>query len=202
MNLELDLDFHDIGGWPNGAKAVAVALICVVTLFLGYWFDTQHQIEDLDQKRTEEAALKDEYGRKYAKAANLVAYIKQMAEMKQSFGTMLKQLPSKTEVADLLVDISQTGLASGLEFQLFKPSPENPIDFYAELPISIRVSGNFHELGEFVSGVAALPRIVTLHDFSIRPKNAKGSTAELSMDATLKTYRYLDESETQPTASK
>ncbi len=130
------------------------------------------------------------FSTKAKKAANLDKYKKQMKEMEQSLGAMLRQLPSKTEVAELLVDVSQTGLASGLEFELFKPEPERPLEFYAELPIKLRVKGTYHEFGDFVSGVAALPRIVTLHDFSIQPKGD-----ELTMEATAKTYRYLEEGE-------
>ncbi|MCB1789860.1 MAG: type 4a pilus biogenesis protein PilO, partial [Gammaproteobacteria bacterium] len=128
---------------------------------------------------------------KQAKAANLDAYRAQLAEMQESFGAMLRQLPNRTEVADLLVDVSQTGLAAGLEFELFQPQGEVPKDFYAELPIKIRVVGKYHEFGEFVSGLAALPRIVTIHDVEVRPQSANSPT--LVLEATARTYRYLDE---------
>ena len=202
MNLsELnDLDFQDIGNWPTTAKTIAVVFLCILILFAGYWFDTRDQLEQLERAEQQERKLKAKFKNNAKKAANIDLYKQQMAEMKQSFGAMLKQLPSKTEVAELLVDISQTGLASGLEFDLFKVDNEVPLEFYAELPIQIRVSGTYHEFGNFVSGVAALPRIVTLHDFSIK-KSKEGN--ELVMEATAKTYRYLDEdAEEQPAAKK
>jgi type IV pilus assembly protein PilO len=160
---------------------------------LGYWFDTQEQLAVLERARQSEDRLKKDFEVKQAKAVNLEAYRQQMTEMEESFGTMLRQLPSKTEVADLLVDITQTGLASGLEFELFKPGNASPKEFYAELPIEVKVVGTYHSFGEFVSGVAALPRIVTLHDISVSasPK-VEGS---LLMQANAKTYRYLDEEE-------
>lgn len=194
MNLSdlNELDFNDIGGWPVPAKIVAVAFICALILFAGYYFDTRDQLAEVDRHERTERDLKKTYQTKANKAANLDAYKQQMADMNQSFGAMLKQLPSKTEVAELLVDISQTGLASGLEFELFKPLGEVPLDFYAELPIQLRMKGDYHEFGNFVSGVAALPRIVTLHDFSIKP----GKDGKLIMEATAKTYRYLDDEET------
>lgn len=204
MNLQelRNLDFRNIGSWPVAARAVAVGAVFVFVLFLGYWFDTRDQLERLDRVRQKEAELKRTFERKAAKAANLEAYKAQLEEIRQTFGTMLRQLPSKTEVAGLLVDVSQTGLAAGLEFELFKPQSEVPREFYAELPISIRVRGSFHEFGGFVSGVAALPRIVTLHDFNIRGVGGKqggaaraGVAPELVMDITAKTYRYLEEGE-------
>ncbi|HQU16832.1 MAG: pilus assembly protein PilO [Chromatiales bacterium 21-64-14] len=196
MNLsdfkELDLDFHNAGSWPWPVKGVFIGLLSVVVLFAGYWFDLSHQWEGLQQARQQEVSLKQVFESKQRKAANLEAYEKQLVEMRKSFGAMLRQLPSKTEVADLLVDISQTGLASGLEFRLFKPEPEIRKDFYAELPIRIEVTGQYHEFGKFVSGVAALSRIVTLHNISIKPENKSG---KLIMDLTAKTYRYLEEGE-------
>ncbi len=203
MRLEelRNLDLQNVGSWPVAARAVAVGVVFVLVFFLGYWFDTRGQIEELERLRQKEVELKRTFERKAAKAANLDAYKRQLEEIRQTFGTMLRQLPSKTEVAGLLVDISQTGLAAGLEFELFKPLDEVPKEFYAELPISIRVRGTFHEFGSFVSGVAALPRIVTLHDFSVRPAGGKagqpaaGQPPELVMDITAKTYRYLEEGE-------
>jgi type IV pilus assembly protein PilO len=186
------LDYRDIGSWPTPFKTVVVIILCGLTLFAGYWFDTKEQIAQLQSAEKKEVGLKKSFERKQAKAVNLEAYKKQLAEMKQSFGAMLKQLPGKTEVAELLVDISQTGLASGLEFELFKPGRERPVEFYAELPISLRVKGSYHEFGNFVSGVAALPRIVTLHNFKI---NRAPKSRSLIMEATAKTYRYLDEEE-------
>lgn len=203
MNLQelRNLDLQNIGSWPVAARAVAVVAVAVLVLFLGYWFDTRDQLDRLERLRHKETELKRTFERKAAKAANLEAYKKQLEEIRQTFGTMLRQLPSRTEVAGLLVDISQTGLAAGLEFELFKPLSEVPKEFYAELPISIRVRGTFHEFGSFVSGVAALPRIVTLHDFQVLPVGGQqaqqraGEPPELVMNITAKTYRYLEEGE-------
>ena len=202
MNLNIDLkslDFHNIGGWPLPAKTALIFIICLLVMVAGYYADIQSQQELLDTKKSEEARLKTDFETKQAKAASLEAYRVQMAEMEESFGTMLRQLPNKNEVADLLVDITQTGLASGLEFELFQPKPEIPKEFFAELPIALKVTGNYHQVGEFVSGVAALPRIVTLHEISVKPKagaGKKGDKADLlEVQATAKTYRYLDEAE-------
>jgi type IV pilus assembly protein PilO len=159
-------------------------------IFLGYWFHTKDQLLELDKVEQQETDLRVIFEKKAQQAANLEAYEQQLEEMRESFGAMLRQLPNKTEVADLLVDVSQTGLASGLEFELFKPQQENPREFYAELPISIRVIGEYHEFGDFVSGVAALPRIVTLHNVNI---SRVGNM--LAMDLTAKTYRYLESEE-------
>ena len=185
------LDLSSIGAWPMPVKAALIAVVCIIVLALGYFLDTQKQLDTLERNRSEETKLKKDFESKQAKAANLDAYKNQMEEMKQSFGAMLRQLPSKTEVEDLLVDISQTGLASGIEFQLFKPEAERQIDFYAELPIKMIMTGTYHEFGRFVSGIAALPRIVTLHNISI----SSDKSGKLSMDLEAKTYRYLDEAE-------
>mgnify|MGYP000698600398 CR=1 FL=1 len=195
MNLnELnELDFQDMGNWPLPAKVMAIVFLCALILFAGYWFDTKDQQAQIDRLEQTERKLKKDFRVNAGKAANLELYKQQMVDMQQSFGAMLKQLPSRTEVAELLVDISQTGLASGLEFELFQPTAEVPLEFYAELPIKLRVTGDYHEFGNFVSGVAALPRIVTLHDFTITP----AKDGKLVMEATAKTYRYLDEEETQ-----
>lgn len=193
MDLDLNnIDFNNIGSWPKAAKAAAIVVLCAAVLGLAFWQDTQPQLDKLEEARKQEQKLKQEFEKKQRRASSLDAYENQMEEMEESFGTMLRQLPSKTEVANLLVDISQTGLASGLEFDLFKPLAENPKEFYAELPILIKVRGSYHDMGQFVSGVAALPRIVTLHDITIAKK---GGGEELLMDATAKTYRYLDEEE-------
>lgn len=188
-----NLDFNNVGSWPFAAKVLATVLVFVVVIGGGVWLDTRHQIDQLEKIQAEEDTLKLRLSQRAAKAANLVILKQQLEEMRTVFSKLRRQLPSDTEVAALLVDISQTGLASGLEFELFKPQPEIPSDFYAELPIKINVTGSFHEFGAFVSGVAALPRIVTLHDISIAPKAQKGD--RLSMTATAKTYRYLNEEE-------
>ncbi len=188
-----NLDFSNIGSWPVAVKGVLIAVVAAAVLTLGYFVDIQAQQENLDRITNEEKRLKEDFEFKQAKAANLDAYKAQMVEMEDSFGAMIRQLPSKTEVEDLLIDISQTGLASGIEFQLFKPLAEKHIEFYAELPITLKMTGTYHQFGEFVSGIAALPRIVTLENISI--VGGKGKKGLLTMDVTAKTYRYLDESE-------
>jgi type IV pilus assembly protein PilO len=191
MNLELDqLDLANVARWPAAARAVVILFLMGGVIFLGYWFHTKDQLLELEKVEQQETDLRVIFEKKAQQAANLEAYEKQLEEMRESFGAMLRQLPNKTEVADLLVDVSQTGLASGLEFELFKPQQENPREFYAELPISIRVIGEYHEFGDFVSGVAALPRIVTLHNVNI---SRVGN--QLAMDLTAKTYRYLESEE-------
>ncbi len=202
------LDINNIGNWPVAFKALAVGAICAAVLGAGIYFDTMGQLSSLHKEQDKEASLKKTFEEKQSKAVSLNAYKKQMEDMQKVFGEMLRQLPSKTEVAALLVDISQVGVAAGLEFELFKPEPEIPVEFYAELPIKVRVNGNYHQFGAFVSGVAALPRIVTLHDFVItQAKDAKAKDSKrkgpLIMEATAKTYRYLDEDEiAQETAKK
>jgi type IV pilus assembly protein PilO len=199
MNLnELrNLDPNDIGNWPPAAKAIVIVLLCLGLLGAGYWFDTRHQFETLEQSHQKEQELKQVLTNKWAKAANLEAYRRQMKEMKETFGMLLRQLSNKTEVAELLVDISQTGLATGLEFELFKPEAEVLKEFYAENPIRMRIQGSYHEFGQFASGVSALPRIVTLHDFSIAPLAKEGKDNLLAMDVTAKTYRYVEGEETK-----
>ncbi len=189
------LDFSDVGGWPLPTKVAAIVIVCAISLGAGFWFDTQEQLKILDQSREREKELKSTFEIKQSKAANIDAYRKQMVDMKKSLGTMLQQLPGKTEVEGVIDDVSQMGLTSGLEFDLFKPEKETPIEFYAELPIKIKVVGGYNEIGAFVSGVAALPRIVTLHDISIIPMEAKKDKKKgsLVMEATAKTYRYLEE---------
>lgn len=186
-----NLDFSNIGSWPIAVKGVLIAVVAIGVLALGYFVDIQAQQENLERITNEEKRLKEDFEFKQARASNLDSYKAQMVEMEDSFGAMIRQLPSKTEVEDLLVDISQTGLASGIEFQLFKPLNEKHIEFYAELPITLKMTGTYHQFGEFASGIAALPRIVTLENISI--KGGKGKN--LTMDVTAKTYRYLDESE-------
>ena len=183
-----DLTLEDAGDWPLVIKLLVFLILAAAIIGAGYYFDVKEQYLDLDQVVAKEQRLRDEFERKQAKAVNLEAYKAQLAEMEESFGAMLRQLPDKTEVAGLLVDVSQTGLAAGLEFELFQPRSERRQDFYAELPISISVLGDYHEFGEFVSGLAALPRIVTIHDIKITP-----GAGRLRLQATAKTYRYLEE---------
>jgi len=195
MNLEdlKTLNLKDIGGWPVMPKMVALLLLLVAVVFAGYWFDWKEQLEQLDATRQEEAKLRDTFLAKKKQAVNLDTYRQQLKEIDQSFGALLKQLPNKSEMDALLVDINQAGLGRGLEFELFKPGDEANKEFYAELPIQIRVIGDYLKFGTFVSGLASLPRIVTVHNVKIaRRGDAKGKDP-LVMDATVKTYRYLEE---------
>ena len=198
MNLleELrSLDPRDPGRWPLPVLGGAVALAFLVVSLIGiYFFVWNGQRPELQRREDEEQKLRLEFHDKHAKAVNLEIYKQQLKDIERSFGALLRQLPGKTEVPSLLVDISQTGLAAGLSEKLFQPQPEVKKDFYAELPIKIRLSGGYHQLAQFVSGIAALPRIVTLHDIEIKPDGRAGFD-NLSLDLTAETYRYLDEEE-------
>ena len=187
------LDVNDVGRWPLVFRAAVIAIIFVIVLGLGiYWFIVKDKAPQLSRVQQEEQQLRLTFENKQRKAANYDAYKAQLAQMEQSFGTMLRQLPGETEIPSLIVDISQAGLAAGLQEKLFVPQPEIPKDFYAEKPIKIRLEGGFHELGNFVSGIAALPRIVTLHNINITNASAD-SFDNLSMEVTAQTYRYIDE---------
>jgi type IV pilus assembly protein PilO len=189
------LDFRDPGRWPLPVRAGAVGAAFLVVALIGlYFFVWDEQRPELQRRQDEEQQLRAEFRNKHAKAVNLEVYKQQLKDIERSFGALLRQLPGKTEVPSLLVDISQTGLAAGLEEKLFQPQGEHRMDFYAELPIKIRLTGSYHQFGEFVSGIAALPRIVTLHDIDIKPDN-KDAYDQLSLELTAKTYRYLDEDE-------
>ncbi|MCF7983346.1 MAG: type 4a pilus biogenesis protein PilO [Thiohalocapsa sp.] len=194
-----DLDLNNPGDWPPLAKALGIGFLCVLIAGGWYYFVTSKQLDRLQRVESAESKLRASFEQKQHKAANLERYEEQLEEMRESFGAMLKQLPDKSEVASLLVDVSQTGLASGLEFELFQPSAEVNKDFYAELPIKLRVKGRYHEFGTFISGLAALPRIVTIHDVKISsPARGMERTEEpMALDATVKTYRYLEEPEVQ-----
>lgn len=185
------LNFREVGKWPWAPKVVVLALIMLFILGLGAWFDWKDQWEALGVAEQEETRLKEQYAQKKAKAINYDLYVQQLAEVEQSFGALVKQLPNRSEIDALLTDINQAGLGRGLQFDLFRPAPQEKMaDFYAELPIAIKITGNYHDIGAFASDVAALPRIVTLNDVAIT--NDKGT---LSMDAVAKTFRYLDEEE-------
>ena len=188
---DLDLDLNNIGNWPMAIKAVVIAFACALVVIGFMYFDITDQQAALEKVQKEETTLKNRLSIKAAKAAILDQLKAQLDEMRADFKKLSRQLPNETEVAELLVDISQTGLASGLEFELFQPSPEGPKDFYAELPIRIRVTGTYHEFGTFASGIAALPRIVTLHNISL----ARRGGNKMVMNATAKTYRSLNEDE-------
>src|SRR5215510_1483881 len=189
------LDPNDPGRWPLPVRAGTVAL-CFVLLsallfYLVVWKDQKPR---LDQAAAEEQELRNTFKTKHSKAVNLAVYQQQLADIERSFGALLRQLPGKTEVPNLLVDISQVGVGAGLEEKLFQPSAEVKKDFYAELPIKIKLTGSYHQMGEFVSGIAALPRIVTLHDITIKP-DTKDAYDQLSFELTAKTFRYLDDAE-------
>ncbi|MEK6750232.1 MAG: type 4a pilus biogenesis protein PilO [Pseudomonadota bacterium] len=189
-----DLDFNNIGDWPQAAKTIAIALVALIIIITGYWLVTRFQVEQLSTLQNKENELKQSYETKASRAANLDAYKLQMEEVRKNFRLMVRQLPNKNEVASLLDDITQTGINSGLEFELFKPQPEIPAEFYAELPVKIRVRGTYHQFGEFASGISGLSRIVTLHDFAVKQDERKASS-RLLMEVTAKTYRYMDEAE-------
>ena len=196
MNLieELQsLDANDVGRWPLLFRVAVIVIVFVLVSGLGiYWFIVKDKAPQLERARGEEVELRLTFENKQKKAANYDAYKAQLEQIEQSFGTMLRQLPGETEIPSLLVDISQTGLAAGLQEKLFVPQPEIPKDFYAEKPIKIRLTGSYHEIGNFVSGIAAQPRIVTLHNINITPENQE-SFDNLSMEVTAQTYRYIDE---------
>lgn len=201
QNIDLnDIDFSNIGNWAVLPKVLTIAAVCLVIIVGGYFFDTSKQISNLENYEQKEIELKQLFEIKQAKAANLDSYKKQLQDIQKTFGSLLSQLPSKTEVADLLTDITQTGLSNGLEFDYFKPQAEKPREFYSELPIDLTVRGQYHEFGKFMSSVASLPRIVTIRDFTIKKVNnqnkKKGNKhQELILKANAYTYRYLDEKE-------
>jgi type IV pilus assembly protein PilO len=187
------LDVNDVGRWPLVFRAAAIGIVFVLVLGLGVYLKIiKEKAPELEKAQQEEQTLRVAFENKQKKAANYDAYKAQLAEMEESFGTMLRQLPGETEIPSLIVDISQTGLAAGLQEKLFQPQAEVPKDFYAEKPILIRLSGGYHEIANFVSGVAALPRIVTLHNLKITPDNPD-SYDELSIEVTAKIYRYLEQ---------
>jgi type IV pilus assembly protein PilO len=185
------LDPKDPGLWPVLPRIIILAGILLLVLLLGWWFGWRVQFEELDSKQQQEASLKEEWRTKKAQAVNLEEYQKQLAEINRSFGALLKQLPNASEMESLLVDINQAGLGRGLQFDLFKPGTEMLRDFYAELPITIRLTGSYHDLGAFTGDIAKLPRIVTLNDIDVTTAKDGG----LGMSAVAKTFRYLDEAE-------
>lgn len=192
-NIDIN-DIKKIGSAPVAVKIILIIVVCLIAGGAGIFLDTKKQLEVLEKSEKKELSLRTTFDQKQSKAANLEAYSQQLEEMKQSFGALLRQLPDKTEIESLLTDISQTGIASGLEIEYFKPEGLSPKEFYAEFPIKLRVTGRYHEFGKFVSGVAALPRIVTMRDIKIKkPKDATGVLLE--MEVTAVTYQYLDEQE-------
>jgi len=196
-----NIDWQRVGTWPMPVKAAAVILISALVLGGGFYTFTQDQIAKLGKARAKESELKLEFEAKQRKAANLVPLQRQLAEIERQFGGMLRLLPNKTEIEGLLIDISKSGLASGLEFELFKPEQEKPAESYAIKPIKIKVVGTYHEFGEYISAVAALPRIVTQHNIRITPRGDSQSDRQLdnplTMELTARTYRYLDDSQSE-----
>lgn len=189
------LDVNDIGRWPLVFRVVVIGIVFAVVLGFGiYWTIIEDRAPQLKRAQDEEQTLRVAFESKQRKAANYDEYKKQLDQMEQSFGTMLRQLPGETEIPSLIVDISQTGLAAGLKEKLFQPQPEVPKDFYAEKPILIHLSGSYHDIANFVSGIAALPRIVTLHNINVTPETAD-SFDRLSIEVTAKTYRYLEDAQ-------
>ena len=194
-----NLDFNNIGAWPQNAKIGFCVVLAIFILAMSYFLFVRGKTQTLESLEQEEVRLRQDFESEQAKAANLEPLKQQLAQMEQVLQQMLRQLPSKTEMPDLIIDISQTALSSGLTNELFQPQPETLKEFYAEKPIQLRMVGNYHQFGAFVSGVASLPRVVilTMHDISLQPKEGKGgiSRGALELSGTVKTYRYLDETE-------
>jgi type IV pilus assembly protein PilO len=200
LNELRDLDFNDIGSAPSSVRYVILGVLLVIILVIGYFLLIKAKTEQLEMVQKLELSLRAEFEQKQAKAANLEAYEAQLAEMQELLETMFRQLPSRTEMDKLLVDVSQTALGAGIDVQLFQPNTEAYHDFYAERPISVRMLGDYHQFGEFVSGVASLPRVVilTMHDIALRRANSQdlgGGDGRLVLEGTVKTYRYIDEEE-------
>lgn len=203
MSKKVDLkslDFNDIGNWPRNAKIVFCTLIALVIMFVAYMLLISGKREELEGLEGQETTLREEFSKEQARAVNLEPLRQQLAQMEQVLQQMLRQLPSKTEMPDLIIDISQTALSSGLTNQLFEPEQEQIKEFYAEKPIKLKMVGSYHQFGAFVSGVASLPRVVilTMHDINLKPVDkASGNNraGALELSGTVKTYRYLDDAE-------
>lgn len=202
LNELRDLDFNDIGSAPVSVRYIILSVLLAAILLIGYFLLIKAKTEQLELVQQLEGTLRAEFEQKQAKAANLEAYESQLAEMQELLETMFRQLPSKTEMDKLLVDVSQTALGSGIDVQLFQPNSEAYHDFYAERPISVRMLGDYHQFGDFVSGVASLPRVVilTMHDITLRPATNRDigvsrNDGRLILEGTVKTYRYIDEEE-------
>jgi type IV pilus assembly protein PilO len=208
INELRDLDFNDIGNAPTSIRYVILGLLLAVVLAIGYFLLVKNKIEQLERVEQQELTLRQDFEYKQQKAANLEAYEAQLAEMQELLETMFRQLPSKTEMDKLLVDISQAALGAGIDVQLFQPNAEALHDFYAERPISVRMLGDYHQFGQFVAGVASLPRVVilTMHDIALRRANERDvggsrNDGRLILEGTVKTYRYIDEDEAAERAS-
>ncbi len=195
-----ELDFNNIGNWPQKAKMVFCALLALLIVVLSFLLVVRGQMNDLESLESKEVTLRADFEKEQQRAANLEPLKQQLAQMEQVLQQMLRQLPSKTEMPDLIIDVSQTALSSGLNNELFQPGAESLKEFYAEKPIALRLVGSYHQFGAFVSGVASLPRVVilTMHDINLKPKDPKGVIARggaLELSGTVKTYRYLDDTE-------
>ena len=204
INLK-ELDINNIGAWPRQAQMGFCVILALIIILLGWWLFVRGKQKELEKLEIQETELRTEFENKQGRASNLEPLKQQLAQMEQQLQQMLRQLPSKTEMPDLIVDISQTALATGIQNELFQPAGETKREFYAEKPIALRMVGTYHQFGAFVSGVASLPRVVimTMHDISLQPKDAKtnpnariGPNSPLELAGTVKTYRYLDEDET------
>lgn len=189
-----NLNPKDVGAWPAAPRVTVLIGLFVLILVGGWWFFWQEQLDTLDAKRQDEQRLKEEYVSKKRQAVNLDLYTQQLNEIDRSFGALLKQLPNKSEVEALLVEINQAGMGRGLQFELFKPGQESMKDFYAELPISVKLVGSYHDFGAFAGDIGRLSRIVTLNNIAIT-QNPQAKDGSLMMDAVTKTFRYLDEEE-------
>jgi len=201
-----ELDFNNIGGWPQQARIGLCVIIGLLIVGLSWWVFVRDQRTELEGLERTESDLRAEFETKQGRASNLEPLKLQLSQMEQQLQQMLRQLPSKTEMPDLIVDISQTALATGIQNELFQPRPEIPKEFYAEKPISLRMVGTYHQFGAFVSGVASLPRVVimTMHDISLKPRPGSGGgigPGNLVLEGTVKTYRYLDDEETADAAA-
>jgi type IV pilus assembly protein PilO len=190
-----NIDFKNAGSLPMPVKLVLLSFLAIVLIGLGYWFLWSPEIDELDQAKAKEQELRQTFLAKKAQAIKVDAYKQQMIDIEKTFGALLKQLPDKSQMDGLLTDINQAGLGRGLEFDLFKPGQETVADFYAEMPIQIKIKGNYHDVGAFATDISKLSRIVTLNDLNIAPLNKDTKDSVLVMEATAKTYRYLDSSE-------
>ena len=190
-----NIDFKNAGSLPMPVKLVLLSFLFLILLGLGYWFLWQDEISDFDQAKSKEQELRQVFLDKKAQAVKVDAYKQQMIDIEKTFGALLKQLPDKSQMDGLLTDINQAGLGRGLEFELFKPGQESVADFYAEMPIQIKIKGNYQDIGAFATDISKLSRIVTLNDMTIAPLNKDSKDSILTMDAVAKTYRYLDSSE-------
>jgi type IV pilus assembly protein PilO len=209
LNELRDLDFNDIGSAPTSVRYLILSVLLIIILAIGYFLLIKAKTEQLEMVQNLELTLRAEFEQKQAKAANLEAYEAQLAEMQELLETMFRQLPSRTEMDKLLVDVSQTALGAGIDVQLFQPNAEGYHDFYAERPISVRMLGDYHQFGEFVSGVASLPRVVilTMHDIALRRADERDigvttNDGRLILEGTVKTYRYIDEEEAAERAAQ